>query len=425
MTKTQQRYIEVYAHWEGLPHPILVGALKAALSRGKEIFSFEYDQDWLKSKYAQALDPSLQLLGGIHYAPLNQENFGVFLDSSPDRWGRFLMKRREAQLAREEKRKEYKLLETDYLLGVYDQHRMGALRFRTDSKKPFLDNNKKYASPPWISLRELEHASLELEKHDAEQNPNYSKWLTMLIAPGGSLGGARPKASVIDDGNHLWIAKFPSNNDEYNVGAWEMVTYKLAKKAKIVMADAKIDKFNSRYHTFLSKRFDRNNRGERIHFASAMTLLQRSDGDDASTGASYLELAEFIIRNGSQPDNDLEQLWRRIVFYIGVSNVDDHLRNHGFILRPNGWILSPAFDINPNPNGDGLKLNISESDNSQDIALAKEVAEYFRINSDKANKIINETFKAISNWRNVANTLGISMREQNQMQTAFRLVDFN
>jgi serine/threonine-protein kinase HipA len=154
-----------------------------------------------------------------------------------------------------------------------------------------------------------------------------------------------------------------------------------------------------------------------------MTLLQRSDGDDASTGASYLELAEFIIRNGSQPNQDLEQLWRRIVFYIGVSNVDDHLRNHGFILQPDGWILSPAFDINPNPRGDGLKLNISESDNSQDITLAKEVAEYFRINSSTADKIIHETFGAIANWRKVASALSISMGEQNQMQNAFRLAE--
>lgn len=423
MNKIPQRRIEVYAHWEELSQPIPVGTLNATPVRGKEIFSFEYNDDWLKSKRAHALDPSLQLLGGIHYAPQEQENFGIFLDSSPDRWGRFLMNRREAQLAREEKRKEHRLLESDYLLGVYDDHRIGALRFRTQPEGPFLDNNKKYASPPWASLRELEWASLELEKHDAEKNPSYSKWLTLLIAPGGSLGGARPKASIIDDNNHLWIAKFPSNNDEHDVGAWEMVTYTLAKKARIIIADAKIDKFNSRYHTFLSKRFDRNNKNERIHFASAMTLLQRSDGDDASTGASYLELAEFIIQHGAQPDQDLEQLWRRIVFHIGVSNVDDHLRNHGFILQSNGWILSPAFDINPNPSGDGLKLNISESDNSQDVQLVKEVAEYFRINPSRANKIIREIFTEIANWRKVASTLGISTREQNQMRDAFRVAE--
>ncbi len=424
MRKTHQRFIEVYADWVGLSQPTIVGVLHATPSRGKEIFSFEYDNDWLKKAESHALDPSLQLLPGKHYAPDHQDNFGVFLDSSPDRWGRFLMKRREAQLAREEKREERKLLEFDYLLGVYDEHRMGALRFRTDPNGPFLDNNKEQASPHWTSLRELEHASLEIEKNDAEKNPSYSKWLKMLIAPGGSLGGARPKASVIDESKCLWIAKFPSANDEINIGAWEMVVYKLALHAKVEMAEAKLEKFNSRYHTFLSKRFDRTNSGNRIHFASAMTLLQRSDGDDASKGVSYLELAEFIMQQGARPDEDLEQLWRRIVFYICISNVDDHLRNHGFILQqPKGWILSPAFDINPVASGDGLNLNISESDNSQDLELAKDVAEYFRVKPDRAEKIMKEVIQAVKRWRKESNILGLSTREQDLMARAFRIAD--
>lgn len=421
MKNNPQRYIEVHAHWTGLSQPTLMGVLHTTLARGKEIFSFEYSDDWLRNNLSHTLDPSLQLFQGRQYAPQDQENFGVFLDSSPDRWGRFLMDRREAQLARAAKRKECKLLESDYLLGVYDEHRMGALRFRTDPKGPFLDNNKNYASPPWTSLRELEHASLELEKNDAEANPDYSKWLQMLIAPGGSLGGARPKASVIDEDNHPWIAKFPSNNDEVDIGAWEMVAYKLAQRAKINMAAAKIEKFNNHYHTFLSKRFDRIATGERIHFASAMTLLQRSDGDDASNGASYLELAEFIMRNGALPAQDLEQLWRRIVFYICVSNVDDHLRNHGFILQPNGWVLSPAFDINPVANSHGLKLNISETDNSQDLELAKDVAAYFRIKPSQADQIIQEIITAVKDWRNVASSLDIPTKEQDRMANAFRI----
>ena len=421
MSKIIQKRIEVYAHWVGLSQPTLMGVLYAAPIRGKEIFSFVYDDGWLKKAQAHILDPSLQLFQGTQYAPQGQENFGVFLDSSPDRWGRFLMNRREAQLARKEGRKEHKLLESDYLMGVYDEHRIGALRFRTDLQSPFLDNNKINASPPWTSLRELEHASLELEKDDAEKNPAYSKWLQMLIAPGGSLGGARPKASVIDEHKHLWIAKFPSNSDEYDIGAWEMVVYTLAVKAKIIMSETKLRKFNSKHHTFLSKRFDRTQNGERIHFASAMTLLQRSDGDDASEGVSYLELAEFIIKNGAQPSSDLEQLWRRIVFFICVSNVDDHLRNHGFILEPNGWVLSPAFDINPVASGNGLKLNISESDNSQDLDLAKEVAEYFRVKSARAAEIIQEVVKVVKNWRKEASYLDISEKEQDKMERAFRV----
>lgn len=423
MTKLTQRSIEVYADWVGLNQATFIGILNAIPSRGKETFSFEYSQEWLKHPQALALDPSLQLFAGVHYAPTSQDNFGVFLDSSPNRWGRLLMKRREAQLAREEKRTERNLLESDYLLGVYDEHRMGALRFRTESQGPFLDNNTKRASPPWTTLRELAHVSLEIEKQGAENKPEYSKWLQMLINPGGSLGGARPKTSVVDTHSHLWIAKFPSKNDEYDIGAWEMVAYKLAKQAKVLMADAKLEKYNNPHHTFISKRFDRTNKGERIQFSSAMTLLQHVDGDGAADGASYLELAEFITRNGATVVHDLEQLWRRIVFYICISNVDDHLRNHGFILQPTGWVLSPAFDINPVINGDGLKLNISETDNAQDLDLVKEVAEYFRIKSDRANEIIKEVMNACKKWRKEAAAVGLSKIEQDRMKSAFRIVD--
>lgn len=423
MTQASQKHIYVYADWAELSQPTLVGVLHATPSRGKEIFSFEYGFDWLSHQQATALDPSLQLFQGKQYAPLQQENFGIFLDSSPDRWGRFLMKRREAQVAREESRKERNLFESDYLLGVHDECRMGGLRFRLDPSGPFLDNNNQYASPPWTSLRELEHASLQLEKKDAEKKSNYSAWLRMLIAPGGSLGGARPKASVTDHQNHLWIAKFPSANDECNIGAWEMVVYKLALAAKINMPEALAKKFNSRYHTFLSKRFDRTKQNKRIHFASALTLLQHKDGDDATKGVCYLELAQFIIQQGAQPQKDLEQLWRRIVFFICVSNVDDHLRNHGFLLQSNGWVLSPAFDINPVSHSSGLKLNISQTDNAQDLELAKEVADYFRVTPKKANKIIQEVVQAVRNWHKVASLLGISKNERDVMQNAFRVAD--
>ena len=419
MSKLIQRHIEVHAHWDGMPLPILMGVLRITPSRGKEIYSFEYDRDWIKNNKQNPLDPSLQLVHGIQYAPVGQQNFSLFLDSSPDRWGRVLMRRREAQLARAEGRVERQLLESDYLLGVYDEHRMGALRFRTDSQGPFLDNNRTYASPPWSSMRELEQACLELEKKDVEKNPTYSKWLNMLIFPGASLGGARPKASIVDNHGHPWIAKFPSAYDEHDIGAWEMVINQLAAKAHIDVPETAIRKFNSRHHTFLSKRFDRTAAGNRLHFASAMTLLQRTDGDDASNGASYLEMAEFIIQNGSHPTRDLEQLWRRIVFNICVSNVDDHLRNHGFLLETDGWRLSPAYDMNPNPHGHGLKLNISETDNAQDVRLAKEVAPYFRVKPKKESSIIQGILSVVSTWRTEANRLKISISAQDRMASAF------
>jgi serine/threonine-protein kinase HipA len=381
-----RKAIQVCAHWHGMENPILMGTLYAAPSRGREIFSFEYDSAWLKSPQAQVLDPALMLFSGPQYARDGHNNFGLFLDSSPDRWGRVLMQRREAQQARSEERAARPLLESDYLLGVFDGHRMGALRFRLSDIGPFLDDQKDMAAPPWAKLRDLEYASLQLEQDNAESNKDYMTWLKMLIAPGGSLGGARPKASVLDGNSHPWIAKFPSRRDEINVGKWEYLVYKLAKKAGVVIAQSDFRHFSGEHDTFLTKRFDRTENGERLHFASAMTLLGKKDGDGSDTGVSYLDLADFLLRNGAQVNEDLEQIWRRIVFYVCVSNTDDHLRNHGFMLTKRGWRLSPAYDVNPVARGNGLALNISKDDNSQDLDLVLSIAPYFRIKEDRAGK---------------------------------------
>ena len=423
MRKNEQRRIEVCAHWSELAEPALMGTLYATPGRGKEIFSFEYAPEWLKGEHARKLDPQLGLFKGQQYAPDSHANFGLFLDSSPDRWGRVLMKRREAQEAREQKRPPKTLYESDYLLGVYDGHRMGALRFRTTPEGPFLDENRAQASPPWTSLRELEQACLQLEKDHAEEDPEYSKWLRMLIAPGGSLGGARPKASVVDERGHLWIAKFPSTRDEVDIGAWEDVVHKLAHQVGITISIGNARRFGSEHHTFLTRRFDRTDTGERLHFASAMTLLNHVDGDAAATGASYLELVEFISKEGARATEDLEQLWRRIVFFICVSNTDDHLRNHGFMLQPKGWSLAPAYDMNPVATGDGLQLNISESDNAQDLELALSVIEYFRLKKPQAEKIIGDVVQTVKAWRTVASSAGIGVGEQDRMSHAFRVAD--
>lgn len=406
-----------------MSEPFLMGVLQASLSRGKEIFSFEYEEAWLKSRFSLQLDPDLGFYSGPQYPKENRANFGLFLDSSPDRWGRVLMRRREEQRAREEKRAPRTLLESDYLLGVYDRHRMGALRFRESLEGPFLDDSKDMASPPWTSLSELEHASLALEKDHAEKNIHYAKWLRLLVAPGGSLGGARPKASVVDQRGQLWIAKFPSRQDEIDIGAWELVVHRLAEKSKLYVAEAQCRQFKSNHHTFLTKRFDRTNDGKRIHFASSMTLLGRGDGDDAHAGVSYLDLVNLLIKQGAQTKNDLEELWRRIVFNICVSNVDDHLRNHGFLLTTKGWILAPAYDMNAVETGNGLKLNISQNDNAQDLELAKDVAKYFRLSSKEANKIIDEVIGATAKWRIVAKQLKIPTRSISRMEPAFRVAD--
>jgi serine/threonine-protein kinase HipA len=420
-TAHSKREIYVYADWRQIEAPILMGRLSAELVRGKEIFSFDYDQNWLNTNQAQLLDPDLQFYAGKQFLnDGNRANFGLFLDSSPDRWGRVLMRRREAAQARIEERKENALLETDYLLGVYDGHRMGGLRFKLDTVGPFLSVNRTLASPPWTSIRTLEKISLRLEEDDVLNDPEYLNWLNMLVAPGSSLGGARPKASVLDPAGHLWIAKFPSKNDSDDVGGWEKVVHTLAQRADINVANAKAQKFSSKYHTFLTQRFDRNPDGSRIHFASAMTLLGHNDGESFQDGISYLELAEFIATHGADVKADLKELWKRIVFSICVSNVDDHLRNHGFILTDLGWRLSPAYDINPVETATGLKLNITENENALDLGLALEVASYFRLRKNDAKALLNEIVDVVLNWRNEAKNAGISNQEIERKTRAFQ-----
>jgi serine/threonine-protein kinase HipA len=418
-TRSNHRNIYVYAHWVGMKEPAYMGELKAEFIRGKEIFSLSYSNNWLNSSYSQILDPELQFYAGSQYASDEKQNFGVFLDSTPDRWGRLLMRRREAALVRSEVRAEKTLRESDYLLGVFDGHRMGAIRFKEDPEGPFLNDNDKLASPPWTSIGELEQISLRLEDEDAVDDPEYLKWLTMLVNPGSSLGGARPKASVLDNKKNLWIAKFPSRNDNKDIGGWEMVVNELARNAGLNVAISRIQKFSSNYNTFFTKRFDRTEDGERIHYASAMTMLGYTDDTDFHDGVSYLEIAEFLTNNGADVETDLTELWSRIVFNIFISNTDDHLRNHGFILTEQGWILSPVFDINPNEDGSGLSLNISLDDNSLDLDLALEVADYFRLTNNNALKKIEIIKKSIQNWRRVANKYQLSKSEQELMAKVF------
>ncbi len=421
MAKTNTRKeILVYASWIGLKEPTLLGTLYSDKVRGNEIFSFEYSKRWLESKFAQVIDPELQLFSGPQYLNSNKNNFGIFLDSSPDRWGRVIMQRREAIIARQENRQVKTLMESDYLLGVYDENRVGGLRFKEDADGSFLNQDEKLAAPLWTSITELQEASLKFEKDEDTTDSEHLKWLNMLIAPGSSLGGARPKASIMDSAGELWIAKFPSVNDTKDIGGWEMVTYNLAKECGLNVAEAKVEKFSNQYRTFLIKRFDRVKK-ERIHFASAMTMLGYKDGTDYISGVSYLEIVDFITKYGANVNEDLKELWKRIVFSISVSNTDDHLRNHGFILTEKGWTLSPAFDINPNETGTGLSLNISANDNSLNFELAIEVAEYFRLETDESANIIADIKGKVSGWKAAASKYGISKLEISMMEKAFKV----
>ncbi len=415
-----EKIIYVYFDWDN--YPVLLGRLFVDVNRGKESFSFEYDKKWLQlceiGDFPNiSIDPDLPLFPGRQYLPSGKKIFGVLSDSCPDRWGRLLMQRREAIIARQEERKPKTLTESEFLLGVYDETRMGALRFSLDENGAFLSSDKELAAPPWTTLRTLESSSLAFE---ASNNDDEEKWLKQLLAPGSSLGGARPKASVLAPDGSLWIAKFPSKHDEWNTGAWEMVTHDLAIKCDLDVPDAKIEKFSSQGSTFLVKRFDRNG-NKRIHFSSAMTLLGKTDGD-GSEGTSYLDIASFIKSHGSSPKRDLNELWKRIVFNIAVSNTDDHLRNHGFILNKLGWRLSPLYDVNPNIYGENLSLGISENDGTISFELALSVAEYFDISISEANSYINKVKLTVeAEWREIANKYKLGRSAISFMEPAFNM----
>lgn len=414
-----RQVVEVYASWMPIATPVPLGQLTFAESSRGGVFSFAYDPAFLASEYRLQIDPQLTLHRGELYNDAPEKNFRAFLDSSPDRWGRLLMQRRAAIEYRKGLRASARLSELDYLLGVHDVYRMGGIRFKSPESVDFLDNNAEFAAPPMASLRELEYAAIQIEKDDHIDSDEYYRWLKMLISPGSSLGGARPKACVTDEHRHLWIAKFPNQNDTFDVGAWEMVCHELAQAAGVEMFPCEIRRFSSPHHTFLTKRFDRLGE-QRIHFSSAMTQLQYYDGEH-SEGASYLEIAEFLSNHGAQTKADLAQLWRRIVFNIAVSNTDDHLRNHGFLLTNKGWKLSPAYDLNPIVGRQGLHLNITDKANGLDYGLAFEVMDFFRLTHADATRIYDEVLGAVQQWQSVATRLGISHHEQLAKQAAFNL----
>ncbi|MGD9584076.1 MAG: type II toxin-antitoxin system HipA family toxin [Lysobacterales bacterium] len=417
--------IAVYADWDGLPLPVRLGWLHALRGAGREVFEFAFDAEALAhpAMAGPQLDPRLGRFAGRQHPAQGHRTFGVFADASPDRWGRLLMQRRwEREQRAGRAPRQLRLYESDYLLGVHDAYRVGALRFRRDDAGEFLDDRHHAAAPPFVQLRELEAASLALERDEDNTAEAGDEWLRLLIAPGGSLGGARPKASVVDPDGHLWIAKFPSVRDRHDVGAWELLVQTLARACGLRVPEGLARRFANPHHSFLVKRFDRTESGRRIHFASAMTLTGRKDGDDASVGASYLELARVLIDHGTETDADLRELWSRIVFNMLVSNSDDHLRNHGFLLTPGkGWRLSAAFDMNPDADAQGLRLNVSAADNAQDLDLALSVAPYFRIAAKDANGIVARSRKIVAQWPKIAGHLRIPAREQQRMAPAFRL----
>ncbi|MDQ2992498.1 MAG: HipA domain-containing protein [Candidatus Eremiobacteraeota bacterium] len=419
--------IEVYRDWIADEPATHLGTLRARAGRTSEVFDFTFDGGALTDATLanQALDPDLGLFPGTQFPKNGRTTFGVFKDSSPDRWGQTLIRRRFDR----DKRsglvpRSARLTQSDYLLGVHDAFRSGALRYKRAADGPFLDDRGATAAPPFVRLRELEAATRAIENNPNDDDPAVDEWLRLLLAPGASLGGARPKATVVDPDGHLWVAKFPSVRDRYDIGAWESVLQQLADRSGLRVPVSTARKLANAEHTFLARRFDRLESGTRIHFASAMTLTGHNDGDDASAGASYLEIAEVLTSHGSAPREDLLELWSRIVFSVMVSNTDDHLRNHGFLLTPGtGWRLSPAYDMNPVAGSTGLALNIDETDNALDLDLVRSVAPYFRIKDVQASEIITRVGDAVRHWRAIASTLGIKRNEQDEMADAFTIAN--
>ena len=399
----------VYADFDWLDTPQLIGELSYDSVRGSETYGFSYDKEWL-AKYGDVfLSEDLQNYPGIQYTRPERDIFACFSDALPDRWGRTLLNRREQIAASEEKRPVRRLTSFDYLMGIDDESRMGGFRFAETAGGKFINCEANLRVPPLTSIRELMHAAHEIEASEEKHLLPSKKWLAQLLHPGTSLGGARPKASVIDEDGTLTVAKFPSRKDDYDVGLWEHFCHVMGRKAGINVADTRTI-MGEDYHILLSKRFDRNDSGKRIHFASALTLLGLTDGDNASTGYGYPDIVDFIIQHGSNVEQNLEELYRRVAFYIIVGNSDDHFRNHGFLLTRKGWKLSPAYDINPTlSDNQSLLINSSTSESNLDILL--ESAGEYMLSTEKAKDIIAEVKSAMKSWRSEARKLGLPQRD--------------
>lgn len=408
----------VYADFDWFNDIELIGELGYESLRGSESYSFKFADSWIKKYNSIQLSNDLNNYPGIQYTQPNRDIFGCFADALPDRWGRTLLLRREQILAQEENRPIKRLSSFDFLVGIDDFSRMGAFRFKETQDGEFINTTNSLRIPPLTDLRELIAASREIEKSENANNLPEKKWITQLVQPGSSLGGARPKANVIDTYKNVYVAKFPSLKDDYDAGLWEHFCHLLAKNAGINTADTKVLAVNEKHHTLLSKRFDRTAEGKRIHFASAMTLLGLNDGDNATTGHGYLDIVDFILSSCTDVDANLCELFRRVAFNICIGNTDDHFRNHGFLLTAKGWTLSPAYDMNPTLNSH-QSLLINSKTNVSDLSVLVNSCDEYMLTAQVAKNIINEVVDAIKDWRIIANKIGISKREISLFENVF------
>ncbi len=410
----------VFADFDWLDKPELVGELCYEKLRGSESYAFRFDDNWLKFHAGIKLSEDINNYPGLQYTQPGNDIFGCFSDALPDRWGRTLLKRREQIQASEEKRAVRNLSSFDYLMGIDDFSRMGGFRLKRELDGDFINVSPSLKIPPLTELRQLVLASQEVEKSEENDVLPEKKWIAQLIQPGTSLGGARPKAGVLDDSGNLCIAKFPSRKDDYDTGLWEHFSHLLARKAGINAAQTKVLGGLGKYHTLLSKRFDRTDEGKRIHFASSMSLIGLRDGDNAQGGYGYLNIVDFILQSCCDVEKNLQELYRRVAFNICIGNSDDHFRNHGFLLTPRGWTLSPAYDMNPTLN-EYQSLLINESSNKADIRTLLESCESYMIKKEVAENIIRQVQAAVAGWENLAVLLQIPAREVTMFKDRFKL----
>ncbi len=400
----------VFADFDWLKAPRLIGELSYESLRGSDSYGFCYNDEWLKDYGGLFLSDDLNNYPGQQYTSPGKDIFGCFSDALPDRWGRTLINRREQILAKEEKRPVRRLSSFDYLVGIEDYSRMGGFRFKESLEGEYINASESLRIPPLTDIRELIAASSEIEKSEEENHLPERRWIEQLVQPGSSLGGACPKASVINESKILHIAKFPSRKDDYDTGLWEHFSHLLAKKAGIHAAETRVIFTNDKYHTLLSRRFDRKEDGKRIHFASAMTLLGLNDGNNANTGHGYLDIVDFILQNCTNVEDNLQELYRRVAFNICIGNSDDHFRNHGFLLTAKGWTLSPAYDMNPTLN-EYQSLLVSSTSNKAELDILLDTCEDYMLNRKIAEKIISEVIEVVKGWREMATRLSISKRE--------------
>lgn len=410
----------VFADFDWLDKPELVGELCYEKLRGSDSYAFRFDDNWLKFHAGIKLSEDINNYPGLQYTQPGNDIFGCFSDALPDRWGRTLLKRREQIQASEEKRAVRNLSSFDYLMGIDDFSRMGGFRLKRGLDGDFINVSPSLKIPPLTELRQLVLASQEVEKSEENDVLPEKKWIAQLIQPGTSLGGARPKAGVLDDSGNLCIAKFPSRKDDYDTGLWEHFSHLLARKAGIYAAQTKVLGGLGKYHTLLSKRFDRTDKGKRIHFASSMSLIGLRDGDNAQGGYGYLNIVDFILQSCCDVEKNLQELYRRVAFNICIGNSDDHFRNHGFLLTPRGWTLSPAYDMNPTLN-EYQSLLINESSNKADIRTLQESCESYMIKKEVAENIIRQVQAAVAGWENLAILLQIPAREVTMFKDRFKL----